>query len=131
MEVISEGQLRKYYSVSDLNLAHPLTIPMGGARMRLLSVGVTFKTVTISGGAPAYAAASVTKTCTVTLDSEGGSAYDALLNTISLSSASAGQWAPEGVQIFSGNDALVFSAEAGGTNIVSTIMATFVADEIL
>ena len=125
LEGTSNGNIRRYYSESDINSSHSVEIPVPG-KLKLLSVIVTYKTKDAVGGVTTYAAASVTKNATVTLDSEKSSAFDALLTTIALSSAGTGIWAPsDSDYIFMDGDKLTIATDAGGANIVATVMVTF------
>lgn len=90
------------------NTAFSLSTGPGGAPFRLDKVTVGYS-------------ANVTVDVTVTLDSGAGVAWDALQRTISLVVAQTGIWIPDEELLFSGDDAIVVRAPAGGMGITAAI----------
>ena len=65
--------------------------------------------------------AAVSKTAAVSLDAGAGADYDCALNTITLTTAASGAFLPSAPLVFSGDDAITVTAQAGGGTNTSTI----------
>lgn len=131
MEVLHDGKLRKYYQTSGSDSADVMTIRCDGARMRILTVRLVYKTVTTSGGSESFATASNTKTCTVDLKSGKSLANSTTLNTITCV-AGMGAWSPTGIETIFKDDQLVLTPQASGTvSVVSALEVTVLVDEIV
>lgn len=110
-KIIGTGALIKSYETSGSNTAVTVSTPTTrGRALKLLAVFVAYST-------------TVSKNVTVTFNAGHGSAFDALMTTIALSSAADGVWLPDSEIIISpaGGDAIDVLAPAGGSGETASV----------